>query len=297
MKKLQEKTIDFKSLYKRYFNLDHEVLAYGNSCFEELEDAQELINKAKDKANGKNGREEEAAFLYCYKLVFKMAAKYFWVFLGPNSRSQQIRIENDGFYDYAGLCNEAMYKALKTFDPMKATTVAELKGGLQFYFKGYIELGTKKYNKEYNMHGMSGWGANDAQDNIQVVNPDSYENDGNKSAWDNLSPDVDSAYENADFGFAENWRKLAADKELHGKKPYNKMLAAILKGDSVEDVATEFGISKNTVREKFFSTKHNRENGSNGLLADLCDKYGIDMNELANNLRTNTAFIINTLSK
>lgn len=296
MKKLQEKTIDFKELYKDYFNLDSKIASYGNTCFEDLEEAQDLINKAKDKAEGKSGFEEDIAFLYCYKLVFKMAAHFFWVFLGPNSKSRQIRIENDAFYDYAGLCNEAMYKALKKFDPMKAKTPEELKGGLQFYFKGYIEAETKKYNKAYNMHGMSGYGANDAQDDIQVINPDGLDNDGNKSAWDSYVSNNEDAL-GSDVNFADTWRKLAADKELHGKKPWNKMLASILSGNSVEDVATEFGVSKNTVREKFYSTKHNRENGSKGLLADLCEKYGIDMDDLANNLRSNTAFIVNTLSK
>ena len=75
------------------------------------------------------------------------------------------------------------------------------------------------------------------------------------------------------------------------------MLASILEGNSVEDVAKEFDTSKNTIREKFFSTKHNRENGSNGLLADLMDKYGLETSDLATAMKNELGKVLNILKR
>lgn len=312
MKKLQEKTIDFKQLYKKTFGLNREVLSFGNVAFTDIDTAKELFYAAKDNVErGDSSKEAKNSFLYLYKIVFQMAAKYFWTFLGPNPHSQQIRIENDGFYDYATLCTEAMYKAIQKYDPEKADTIEELKHGIQYYFRGYIKAGTLKYNAEYNLHGLTGQGLLSGtdengekvhvNDEINVIRPDSYDMDGNKSAWDSVMTGP-NAYDDVsggadDYDFKETWKRLCQDPSLHGKKPYNKMMASILSGNSVEDVAEEFGVSKNTVREKFFSTKHNRENGSNGLLADLCKKYDISQEDLAAALQDYPEFIINSLRK
>lgn len=303
MIRLNERTINLGKEYTDFFYNKDGIEEWGDEKFETLEGGREVFKLAKNKTKGKSTKESEKAILYLYKIVKKMAMKYFWVFLGPNTKSQQQRIANGDDYEYFSMCTEALYDALKTFKPSKATTVAELKSGFQFYFRGYIKAATIKVNKERDNHGLNGYGA-DSNNDIQVINPDSYDVEGSKSAWDNLdysTDDFTKKFETEDDDndeFKAAWKELAQDKALHVKgKHWNEILAEILKGNSVENIAVEFGVAKNTVREKFFTTKHNRENGNDGLLDVLMKKYHINMMDLADNLGKNLSFMVNTLKE
>lgn len=296
--------------YHKFFGCDSpKVIEYRNE-HTTLEKGIEWINEAKEYAVN-HTKEYEAAFLLCFCVIEPMALKYFWMFLGPDTRSRKIRIDNGDFEIYLGMVYETLPKILKSFKPETYDSLESLCKGLQWWSRGYLKEATVVENasraeagEDYNPSLLG-----NKSKITKIERPDQAEEGGR--GWDRIDDEIGlySSVDDQDFEVEEKFKELAQDPIFDSQKGIAKhnwknIMAMALDGDKIEDIAAENGVSASYVRNGLFSTnfsidwsKFDPELGNKGLIQGLLNKYDISMEDFAQLLKDNPGFIVSTLKR
>ena len=152
-------------------------------------------------------------------------------------------------------------------------------GNWQYWFGQYLRMDAISENVQR---------AKDPNEN--ALNPDGMDDSekGGATAWDKLTGENATDFEFDDF--ASEWREFCNDPEMNesaSKKvnvPKRKILAMVLKGKSIPEIASELDVAKNTI----YSAMN---------VGDLMKKHNIDQNELARKLHNNPELVIGMLER
>lgn len=289
MKKLREE-IQGQKLYDKYFGLDNNDVTEYLSEHTTIDEILEMFDEAKT-------NHDSVAFRCMFKLVFKMAMKYFWVFIGPDAAQRARRIRNGDFDAYLSLCVSAMSDTLDAFDPAQYDTPAAIVRGLQFYFRGYVKAETERENRSRARAGDDYFiektpDGDDVEPQVKITHPDQVEGTSEKSnvtAWEKIGGEGADSFADVDYTLKQNFERLAQDPMLRNNKwPWNLILADALSGDSIEDIAKKYDCAKNTIRYKLY--------GSDGIAAKLAKKYSIELTDLAKLMQEEPTFIKKALA-
>ena len=297
----------WSKLYNKFFGCDsNKVLEYGNS-HNDLKSAKKMIMEAKAyAADPLENKDKELAYLFCFKIIEPMALKNFWAFLGPNKKSQKIRIDNGDFDVYLSIVYETMPKILKSFKP-NYDSVESLAKGLQWWSRGYLKEAGVVEN-----HNRAKAGDEDFNTGIvpkskitKMVRPANVDD---LRGWEKISGTYQ--VDDSDLEIEDKWIALSKDPIFDSDKGVAKhnwrnIMAMALNGDKIEDIAEANNISSNSlIRNGLFCTnfsvdwsKFDPELGNKGLVQGLCNKYDISMEDFAKLLKTDPDFVVGTLQK
>lgn len=259
---------------KEFFDAIYPGKGYKNYVESVDEDLGTIIQDAKD------GSE----YAECYLLIAarKMAYYVFWkVFIGAKATSKVIsaRLDNGDFGEFISLMFIAFDKAIKSFKPKVYKDGTMKIGNWQYWFGQYLRMDCISENIKRMKDPNEG-----------ALNPDGMESSekGGASAWDKLTGDNASFIETNDF--ISSWKELCDDPELDepcSKKvdyPKRQLIADILEGKSLPEIAKKFDVSKNTL----YSAAN---------IGELLAIYDIDQGELARELHNNPERIVGMLRK
>lgn len=220
----------------------------------------------------------------CYLIIAarKMCYYIFWkVFIGSAASGKVIkaRLDNGDFSDFIGIMYIAFDKAIKSFKPKVYKDGTMKIGNWQYWFGQYLRMDAISENVQR---------AKDPNEN--ALNPDGMDDSekGGATAWDKLTGDNATELDVDDF--SADWRDFCNDPEMNesaSKKvdvPKRKILAMVLKGKSIPEIASELDVAKNTI----YAAMN---------VGDLMKKYNIDRGELAQKLHNDPDFIIGCLEK
>ena len=220
----------------------------------------------------------------CYLIIAarKMCYYIFWkVFIGSAASAKVIkaRLDNGDFNDFIGIMYIAFDKAIKSFKPKIYKDGTMKIGNWQYWFDQYLRMDAISENVQR---------AKDPNEN--ALNPDGMDDSekGGATAWDKLTGDNATELDVDDF--SADWRDFCNDPEMNesaSKKvnvPKRKILAMVLKGKSIPEIASELDVAKNTI----YAAMN---------VGDLMKKYNIDQGELAQKLHNDPDFIIGCLEK
>lgn len=220
----------------------------------------------------------------CYLIIAarKMCYYIFWkVFIGSAASGKVIkaRLDNGDFSDFIGIMYVAFDKAIKSFKPKVYKDGTMKIGNWQYWFGQYLRMDAISENVQR---------AKDPNEN--ALNPDGMDDSekGGATAWDKLTGDNATEIDVDDF--SADWRDFCNDPEMNesaSKKvnvPKRKILAMVLKGKSIPEIASELDVAKNTI----YAAMN---------VGDLMKKYNIDQGELARKLHNDPDFIISYLEK
>lgn len=220
----------------------------------------------------------------CYLIIAarKMCYYIFWkVFIGSAASGKVIkaRLDNGDFSDFIGIMYVAFDKAIKSFKPKVYKDGTMKIGNWQYWFGQYLRMDAISENVQR---------AKDPNEN--ALNPDGMDDSekGGATAWDKLTGDNATEIDVDDF--SADWRDFCNDPEMNesaSKKvnvPKRKILAMVLKGKSIPEIASELDVAKNTI----YAAMN---------VGDLMKKYNIDQGELARKLHNDPDFIISCLEK
>lgn len=220
----------------------------------------------------------------CYLIIAarKMCYYIFWkVFIGSAASGKVIkaRLDNGDFSDFIGIMYVAFDKAIKSFKPKVYKDGTMKIGNWQYWFGQYLRMDAISENVQR---------AKDPNEN--ALNPDGMDDSekGGATAWDKLTGDNATEIDVDDF--SADWREFCNDPEMNesaSKKvnvPKRKILAMVLKGKSIPEIASELDVAKNTI----YAAMN---------VGDLMKKYNIDQGELARKLHNDPDFIIGMLEK
>lgn len=220
----------------------------------------------------------------CYLIIAarKMCYYIFWkVFIGSAASGKVIkaRLDNGDFSDFIGIMYVAFDKAIKSFKPKVYKDGTMKIGNWQYWFGQYLRMDAISENVQR---------AKDPNEN--ALNPDGMDDSekGGATAWDKLTGDNATEIDVDDF--SADWRDFCNDPEMNesaSKKvnvPKRKILAMVLKGKSIPEIASELDVAKNTI----YAAMN---------VGDLMKKYNIDQGELAQKLHNDPDFIIGCLEK
>ena len=220
----------------------------------------------------------------CYLIIAarKMCYYIFWkVFIGSAASAKVIkaRLDNGDFNDFIGIMYIAFDKAIKSFKPKIYKDGTMKIGNWQYWFGQYLRMDAISENVQR---------AKDPNEN--ALNPDGMDDSekGGATAWDKLTGDNATELDVDDF--SADWRDFCNDPEMNesaSKKvnvPKRKILAMVLKGKSIPEIASELDVAKNTI----YAAMN---------VGDLMKKYNIDQGELAQKLHNDPDFIIGCLEK
>lgn len=220
----------------------------------------------------------------CYLIIAarKMCYYIFWkVFIGSAASGKVIkaRLDNGDFSDFIGIMYIAFDKAIKSFKPKVYKDGTMKIGNWQYWFGQYLRMDAISENVQR---------AKDPNEN--ALNPDGMDDSekGGATAWDKLTGDNATELDVDDF--SADWRDFCNDPEMNesaSKKvdvPKRKILAMVLKGKSIPEIASELDVAKNTI----YAAMN---------VGDLMKKYNIDQGELAQKLHNDPDFIIGCLER
>lgn len=220
----------------------------------------------------------------CYLIIAarKMCYYIFWkVFIGSAASGKVIkaRLDNGDFSDFIGIMYVAFDKAIKSFKPKVYKDGTMKIGNWQYWFGQYLRMDAISENVQR---------AKDPNEN--ALNPDGMDDSekGGATAWDKLTGDNATELDVDDF--SADWREFCNDPEMNesaSKKvnvPKRKILAMVLKGKSIPEIASELDVAKNTI----YAAMN---------VGDLMKKYNIDQGELARKLHNDPDFIIGMLER
>ena len=220
----------------------------------------------------------------CYLIIAarKMCYYIFWkVFIGSAASGKVIkaRLDNGDFSDFIGIMYIAFDKAIKSFKPKVYKDGTMKIGNWQYWFGQYLRMDAISENVQR---------AKDPNEN--ALNPDGMDDSekGGATAWDKLTGDNATELDVDDF--SADWRDFCNDPEMNqsaSKKvdvPKRKILAMVLKGRSIPEIASELDVAKNTI----YAAMN---------VGDLMKKYNIDQGELAQKLHNDPDFIIGMLER
>ena len=220
----------------------------------------------------------------CYLIIAarKMCYYIFWkVFIGSAASGKVIkaRLDNGDFSDFIGIMYVAFDKAIKSFKPKVYKDGTMKIGNWQYWFGQYLRMDAISENVQR---------AKDPNEN--ALNPDGMDDSekGGATAWDKLTGDNATELDVDDF--SADWRDFCNDPEMNesaSKKvnvPKRKILAMVLKGKSIPEIASELDVAKNTI----YAAMN---------VGDLMKKYNIDQGELAQKLHNDPDFIIGMLER
>ena len=220
----------------------------------------------------------------CYLIIAarKMCYYIFWkVFIGSAASAKVIkaRLDNGDFNDFIGIMYIAFDKAIKSFKPKVYKDGTMKIGNWQYWFGQYLRMDAISENVQR---------AKDPNEN--ALNPDGMDDSekGGATAWDKLTGDNATELDVDDF--SADWRDFCNDPEMNesaSKKvdvPKRKILAMVLKGKSIPEIASELDVAKNTI----YAAMN---------VGDLMKKYNIDQGELAQKLHNDPDFIIGCLER
>lgn len=220
----------------------------------------------------------------CYLIIAarKMCYYIFWkVFIGSAASGKVIkaRLDNGDFSDFIGIMYIAFDKAIKSFKPKVYKDGTMKIGNWQYWFGQYLRMDAISENVQR---------AKDPNEN--ALNPDGMDDSekGGATAWDKLTGDNATELDVDDF--SADWRDFCNDPEMNesaSKKvdvPKRKILAMVLKGKSIPEIASELDVAKNTI----YAAMN---------VGDLMKKYNIDQGELAQKLHNDPDFIIGMLER
>lgn len=220
----------------------------------------------------------------CYLIIAarKMCYYIFWkVFIGSAASGKVIkaRLDNGDFSDFIGIMYIAFDKAIKSFKPKVYKDGTMKIGNWQYWFGQYLRMDAISENVQR---------AKDPNEN--ALNPDGMDDSekGGATAWDKLTGDNATELDVDDF--SADWRDFCNDPEMNesaSKKvnvPKRKILAMVLKGKSIPEIASELDVAKNTI----YAAMN---------VGDLMKKYNIDQGELARRLHNDPDSIIKYLER
>ena len=220
----------------------------------------------------------------CYLIIAarKMCYYIFWkVFIGSAASGKVIkaRLDNGDFSDFIGIMYIAFDKAIKSFKPKVYKDGTMKIGNWQYWFGQYLRMDAISENVQR---------AKDPNEN--ALNPDGMDDSekGGATAWDKLTGDNATELDVDDF--SADWRDFCNDPEMNesaSKKvdvPKRKILAMVLKGKSMPEIASELDVAKNTI----YAAMN---------VGDLMKKYNIDQGELAQKLHNDPDLVIGMLER
>ena len=220
----------------------------------------------------------------CYLIIAarKMCYYIFWkVFIGSAASGKVIkaRLDNGDFSDFIGIMYIAFDKAIKSFKPKVYKDGTMKIGNWQYWFGQYLRMDAISENVQR---------AKDPNEN--ALNPDGMDDSekGGATAWDKLTGDNATELDVDDF--SADWRDFCNDPEMNesaSKKvdvPKRKILAMVLKGKSIPEIASELDVAKNTI----YAAMN---------VGDLMKKYNIDQGELAQKLHNDPDLVIGMLER
>lgn len=220
----------------------------------------------------------------CYLIIAarKMCYYVFWkVFIGSAASAKVIkaRLDNGDFSDFIGIMYIAFDKAIKSFKPKIYKDGTMKIGNWQYWFGQYLRMDAISENIQR---------AKDPNEN--ALNPDGMDDSekGGATAWDKLTGENATEIDVDDF--SADWRDFCNDPEMNesaSKKvnvPKRKILAMVLKGKSIPEIASELDVAKNTIYAAMD-------------FGDLLKKYDIDQRDLARKLHNDPDFVIGMLER
>lgn len=220
----------------------------------------------------------------CYLIIAarKMCYYVFWkVFIGSAASAKVIkaRLDNGDFSDFIGIMYVAFDKAIKSFKPKIYKDGTMKIGNWQYWFGQYLRMDAISENVQR---------AKDPNEN--ALNPDGMDDSekGGATAWDKLTGENATEIDVDDF--SADWRDFCNDPEMNesaSKKvnvPKRKILAMVLKGKSIPEIASELDVAKNTI----YAAMN---------VGDLMKKYNIDQIDLARKLHNDPDFVIGMLER
>ena len=220
----------------------------------------------------------------CYLIIAarKMCYYVFWkVFIGSAASAKVIkaRLDNGDFSDFIGIMYIAFDKAIKSFKPKIYKDGTMKIGNWQYWFGQYLRMDAISENVQR---------AKDPNEN--ALNPDGMDDSekGGATAWDKLTGENATEIDVDDF--SADWRDFCNDPEMNesaSKKvnvPKRKILAMVLKGKSIPEIASELDVAKNTI----YAAMN---------VGDLMKKYNIDQRDLARKLHNDPDFVIGMLER
>lgn len=220
----------------------------------------------------------------CYLIIAarKMCYYVFWkVFIGSAASAKVIkaRLDNGDFSDFIGIMYVAFDKAIKSFKPKIYKDGTMKIGNWQYWFGQYLRMDAISENVQR---------AKDPNEN--ALNPDGMDDSekGGATAWDKLTGENATEIDVDDF--SADWRDFCNDPEMNesaSKKvnvPKRKILAMVLKGKSIPEIASELDVAKNTI----YAAMN---------VGDLMKKYNIDQRDLARKLHNDPDFVIGMLER
>lgn len=220
----------------------------------------------------------------CYLIIAarKMCYYVFWkVFIGSAASAKVIkaRLDNGDFSDFIGIMYVAFDKAIKSFKPKIYKDGTMKIGNWQYWFGQYLRMDAISENVQR---------AKDPNEN--ALNPDGMDDSekGGATAWDKLTGENATEIDVDDF--SADWRDFCNDPEMNesaSKKvnvPKRKILAMVLKGKSIPEIASELDVAKNTI----YAAMN---------VGDLMKKYNIDQRNLARKLHNDPDFVIGMLER
>ena len=259
---------------EEFFNAVYPGSGYKDYVASVGEDLGKIIEDAKA------GNE----YAECYLIIAarKMCYYIFWkVFIGSAASAKVIkaRLDNGDFNDFIGIMYIAFDKAIKSFKPKIYKDGTMKIGNWQYWFGQYLRMDAISENVQR---------AKDPNEN--ALNPDGMDDSekGGATAWDKLTGDNATELDVDDF--SADWRDFCNDPEMNesaSKKvdvPKRKILAMVLRGKSIPEIASKLGVAKNTI----YAAMN---------VGDLMKKYNIDQGELAQKLHNDPDFIIGCLEK
>lgn len=259
---------------KEFFDAIYPGKGYKDYIKSVDEDLGQIIEDAK------NGSE----YAECYLLIAarKMAYFVFWkVFIGAKASPKVIsaRLDNGDFGEFISLMFIAFDKAIKSFKPKIYKDGTMKIGNWQYWFGQYLRMDCIAENNHRRK-----------DHNENAINPDGMEGSekGGATAWDKLTGDNASFIETDDF--ISGWKELCDDPELDEPcstkvdYPKRQLIADVLEGKSLPEIAKDFGVAKNTI----YSAAN---------IGELLVVYDIDQSELARELHNNPDRIIGFLRK
>ena len=293
--------LNFEDAYKKYFGYEKPEVMNAVRDANDIDSVKHIVSMARERKTF----QDKCAFSFMFRICFAMSAKHFWKFLGPDPKARKFRISNGDHEVFFGLAAQAMVDALKAFDENKYTDIEALVKGLQFYYRGYIKAECERYNRDYD-------------DEQHMIHPDQEEPgkeapgaESGRRGWNNEGYQGDGPVSDPEAEFIKSqeeqysdddpksiWIKICQDPEMHsGKQPWNKMLAEVLLGHSVEEISKTYGVSKNSIRDHLFNCNMAHARGSQGLLADMLKKYHMSQDDFAMLWKNNLQFVTGELIK
>ena len=257
-----------------FFNSVYPGRGYKDYVASVDEDLSKIIEDAKA------GNE----YAECYLIIAarKMCYYVFWkVFIGSAASAKVIkaRLDNGDFSDFIGIMYVAFDKAIKSFKPKIYKDGTMKIGNWQYWFGQYLRMDAISENVQR---------AKDPNEN--ALNPDGMDDSekGGATAWDKLTGENATEIDVDDF--SADWRDFCNDPEMNesaSKKvnvPKRKILAMVLKGKSIPEIASELDVAKNTI----YAAMN---------VGDLMKKYNIDQRDLARKLHNDPDFVIGMLER